>query len=883
MNLTNRHFQLDLAGLPVLSIPAENSLDFLERVFACWRDGRVFAITRDAGSLADLGLNVETAEPFPSGGAGGWGRFTHAPRQSDDPAQIVFSSGTEGRPKAILLSHRNLADVVARLNDAMGVTDEIREYIGVPVTYSFGLGRARAVAAAGGAVFLPERFDPVQIRDMLAAGQINAISAVPSLWRQVLAAPGVIGDQGRKVRWIEIGSQYMSGADKLALRKLFPEARIIQHYGLTEASRTTFLDISAAPEAALESVGSAQGSVSLRITDDGAIAIRGDHVALGRILPGGAVAPLTDGDGWLETRDRGEIRDGRLWYLGRLDDQINLAGVKLGAEGLEEEIRRLVPAAGNHIAIAPVPDPLRGEAVLLAIEEAAGDVAPLIEDAARLGLRRRGVQVGQGTQGALKVLHLPALPRTATDKVQRRLLPGLWQDRQAGERTLAEPGALPDAMADLTPDEARLAAIWARVVGEGRFSPEAGFYDLGGDSLSSVQIGLVMESERLPRPVIRATMEGRSLREAAALLAADAPAAQTDALPESALRSWAITMTRAVMALSVILSHWGPGVFERLGIGRQAEAALALFYRMGTPGFAAVFGIGIGYFMLPDFAARRGSVLRRLGGSFRLVLTGLALLAAIRLGNLALRGQPIGGLEIAHSFYGVLAYYAVMLGTARWWLPPLARLARPIPWLLAGLPVLWILWQTVPALLPADQLQSLLEWPRLMLVAGYNVFKMSAVAAGGMAIGLWIAGQPDSRNAARLLLTGGALGMAVTVLSLLEADGAGAFVSRGSPVFTSLPGLIFYLSFAGFMTGLFLRLILSWDGLSAPLRAVLKLLLVTGGLALPIYVFHGLVIPGRQMLNALGVQGGMALAIPMGLFLLSMAWLGRRLWRMYFG
>ena len=170
-----------------------------------------------------------------------------------------------------------------------------------------------------------------------------------------------------------------------------------------------------------------------------------------------------------------------------------------------------------------------------------------------------------------------------------------------------------------------------------------------------------------------------------------------------------------------------------------------------------------------------------------------------------------------------------------------------------------------------------------MLVAGYNVFKMSAVAAGGMAIGLWIAGQPDSRNAARLLLTGGALGMAVTVLSLLEADGAGAFVSRGSPVFTSLPGLIFYLSFAGFMTGLFLRLILSWDGLSAPLRAVLKLLLVTGGLALPIYVFHGLVIPGRQMLNALEVQGGMALAIPMGLFLLSMAWLGRRLWRMYFG
>lgn len=875
--------QIPLTGRTVLSIPAENTLAFLERVFACWDEGRLFAITRDSAALEGLGLAVEpVALPF-DGEGGGWGRFTHQPRLSDDPAQIVFSSGTEGRPKAILLSHRNLADVVARLNAAMGVTDEIREYVGVPVTYSFGLGRARAVAAAGGAVFLPERFDPVQIRDMLADGQINAISAVPSLWRQILAAPGVIGAEGRRVRWIEIGSQYMSGADKLALRKLFPQARIIQHYGLTEASRTTFLDVSTAPEAALESVGSAQGSVSLRITDDGAIAIRGDHVALGRILPGGAVDPLTDGDGWLETRDRGEIRDGRLWYLGRLDDQINLAGVKLGAEGLEEEIRRLVPAAGNHIAIAPVPDPLRGEAVLLAIEEAAGDVAPLIEDAARLGLRRRGVQVGQGGQGgqgALKVLHLPVLPRTATDKIQRRLLPGLWQDRQAGEPALATPA---DTTADLTPAEARLAAIWARVVGEGRFGPEAGFYDLGGDSLSSVQIGLVMESERLPRPVIRATMEGRSLREAAALLAADAPAAQADALPESALRSWAITMTRAVMALSVILSHWGPGVFERLGIARQAEAALALFYRMGTPGFAAVFGIGIGYFMLPDFTRRRESVLRRLGASFRLVLTGLALLAAIRLANMVLEGLPVGGLDIAHAFYGVLACYAVMLGTARWWLPPLARLERPIPWLLAGLPVLWFLWQTVPALLPADQLQSLLEWPRLMLVAGYNVFKLGAVAAGGMAIGLWIAGQPDSREAARLLLVGGALGMVLAGSSILEADGIGALAHRGSPLFTSLPGLIFYVSFAGFSTGLFLRLILSWNGLPAPLRGALKLLLVIGGLALPIYVFHGLVIPGQDMLNALGLEGGLALAIPMGLFLLTMAYLGRRFWRMYFG
>lgn len=880
-----------LAGRSVLSIPAENSLGFLRRVFGCWQDGRLFAITRDPAALTELGLPVDTVLPDDSDTApGGWGKFAHHPRLSNDPAQIVFSSGTEGRPKAILLSHRNLADVVVRLNAVMGVTDEIREYIGVPVTYSFGLGRARAIAAAGGAFFLPERFDPVQIRDMLADGQINAISAVPSLWRQVLIAPDMIGAEGEKVRWIEIGSQYMAAADKLALRKLFPKARIVQHYGLTEASRTTFLDISSAPEAVLESVGSAQDNVELRITDEGAVAIRGDHVALGRILRGGELQPLADQDGWFITRDRAEIRDGRLWYLGRLDDQINLAGVKLGAEGLEEEIRRLVPSAASHFAIAAVPDPMRGEAVLLAIEEAAGDVALLIGDAARLALRRRGVQVGQGSGGALKVLTLDRLPRTDTDKIQRRLLPGLWQDQQPEALTDT---ALLTGLADgagsvaveLTPEEARLAAIWARVVGQAQFTPDAGFYHLGGDSLSSVQIGLVMESEGLPRPVIRATMEGRSLREAAALLApaGDMVGPASDTLPEAALRSWSITMIRAVMALSVLLSHWGPGVFERLGVGRQAEAVLSMFYRMGTPGFAAVFGIGIGYFMLPDFALRRASVLSRLQRSFHLVLFGLTLLAAIHLANMALGSRPVGGLQIAHAFYGVLAYYAVMLGTARWWLPPLSRLCHPIPWLLAGLPLLWILWQLVPALLPSHQLQSVLEWPRLMLVAGYNVFKMTAIAASGMAIGLWLSGQSDSHTGARTLLIGGGLGMAVTVLSLIETNGAAAFANRGNPLFTSLPGLIFYLSFAAFGTGLFLRLLLSWDSLSGWLRASLRLLLVIGGLALPIYVFHGLVMPGRDLLEAVGMHGGLALAIPMGLFLLAMAYMGQRLWRMYFG
>lgn len=874
---------LDLRGARVASLHAANSRGFLRSAFRFWQEGRLFAITRTPGALEGLGLRVEsvTADGPPDGG---WETLEHQPRRDDTPAQITFSSGTEGRPKAILLSHRNLADVVERLNAAMQVTDEIREYIGVPVTYSFGLGRARAVSAAGGSFFLPEQFDPVQIRDMLQRGEINAISAVPSLWRVVLGAPELIGAAGRGVRWIEIGSQAMAAADKAAMRDLFPNARIIQHYGLTEASRSTFLDISRADDAALESVGSPVGSTEIRITPEGAIAIRGDHVALGRITEGGAVQPLTDDEGWLVTRDEGEWRDGRLYYLGRLDDQMNLAGIKIGAEGLEADIRRLVPAAGEHFAVAPVADADRGEAALLAIEADAADTAPLIEAAARLALSRRGVAAGaQGSAGALKVVQLDRLPRTGTNKVQRRQLARDWSD--SAQAVPAAPLSSPD----LSEDEARLAAVWARVIGTMPPSAERSFYDAGGDSLSSVRIGLVMESEGLPRPVIRATMEGRSLREAAALMAETGvggtkrASAQANTLSDAARRSWAITMTRALMALSVLVSHWGPGLFARLGMDRAAETVLALIYRMGTPGFAAVFGFGIGFFMLPGFADKRGSVLPRLAYSFRLVLLGMVMLAAIKLANVVAEGRPVNGLAIAHGFYSVLGYYALMLGTARWWLPAVARLNRPIPWLLAGLPALWLAWQVVPAFLPSDQLESVLEWPRLMLLAGYNVFKMTAVAAAGMAAGLWLANERDTDTAGRVLAVGGALGIVLTVASLLEAHGGDAFIRRDSPVFTSLPGLILYLSTAVFGVGVFLAVLGRWTRLSAPIRWPLQLLVVIGGMALPIYVFHGLVLPTRSLLETLGLHGAISLALPMAAFLAVMGYLGRRLWRMYFG
>lgn len=863
-----------LTDAELVSIPATNSVEFLEAVFACYQNHQVFMIHRSEAGSAER-FKAARLAPMPVAPRQGWAQFDYVPDNTDTPAQIVFTSGTEGQPKPIVLSHHNLADVVIRLNDIMQVNSKIREYVGVPVTYSFGLGRARAIAMAGGKIFLPQRFDPGEIRTMLQAGEINAISAVPSLWQIILAAPDSIGVAGEKVRWIEIGSQYMAGDDKAAMKRLFPNARIVQHYGLTEASRTTFLDISDMTGDGLESIGTPTGSGAVRINLDGAIEIHGNHVAIGMLGADGHIKSLTDAEGWLTTKDSGELKEGLLYYHGRLDDQINISGVKLAAEALEREIVVLVPGTEGTFAVTSLPDKARGEVVLLGIEDSVQDRAALVETAAKTALERRGIAQG----GGLRCLRINTLPRTGTNKIQRTHLRDLYlKNTDSARRTEAT------ANSDLSAAEAKVASIWCKAVGSVKITNSQTFYEVGGDSLSSVQIGLVMESAGYGRAAVRATLEGHPLRDVAHLTEQAAPdtASKKPDLPEQTAKSWAVSLTRGVMVLSVLLSHWGPGLFGRLGFVDSAERYFSIFYRMGTPGFATVFGIGIGVFMLPGFKTKRASVLKRLKSSFILVLAGQGLLAIAYLVLTVLNGGSVSGQSISFALYSVLAYYCLALGFAPIWLPAVARLQKPALTLLFAAPALWLAGQGATLMISPLPVDSLLEWPRLMSIAGYNIFKLSALACVGASIGLWFAEHDNPRQAGHTLVVIGMLGAILCIFSLVQTHGIDGFAHRRSPAFTSFPGILLYVFLSIFMLGGFLGLLLVLPRLPKILYYSLQILIVAGGLALPIYVFHGLVIPIKNILIALNVPGPIALMFPLSSFLLLIGYGSWRVHRMYF-
>lgn len=455
----------------LVGIHAVSSVEFVKAAFDVYRSGDILVIIKAGNS--DLSFKREIT---PASG-GGWLDLSQDIIDADRPAQIVFSSGTEGAPKAILLTHRALADVVVRLNRTMRVDASIREYVGVPVTYSFGLGRCRAVAAAGGRCFLPDQgFNPVEIARMLEAGEINAISAVPTLWRTILARPEVIGELGRRVKWIEIGSQFMSRDEKEQMKRLFPNAVIVQHYGLTEASRTALLVISDTTGERLDSVGRSVGDVEIRISDAGRIQIRGPHVASGQIVDG-QIKSLTDAEGWLTTSDLGRIGDGFLYYGGRADDVVNCGGVKVNPELLQQRINDRL-GTGNQIAVCRIDDALRGDGFLIAIEPNDGID---LEKVSRISLEELQ-EMGVDAKSAVKVQTVAAIPRTDTGKVQRKELSRLYVPSDAAKG---------EATGDLVAGSIR--GLFAQVFPGVVIRDDDTFRSLGGDSLNFVQMLMVLE------------------------------------------------------------------------------------------------------------------------------------------------------------------------------------------------------------------------------------------------------------------------------------------------------------------------------------------------------------------------------------------------------
>ena len=347
-------------------------------------------------------------------------RFPQHGDLSHAPVWISYTSGTTGRPKGVVLSHRALAHTAFNLMLEVGPrVDEERILLPQPLSHGSGY-LVLAYLASGGTVYPMPRFDPEEALWLGARDGIHTLKLVPTMLASLLE--------------VERPSPFqliVYGASPIALPQLekamsYYGPILMQVYGQSEAPMAiTCLKEHdhARQDPHLSSAGRAWRSVEVRVVDDGLntvaphelgqVAVRGEHMMTGYLGKPELTREVLK-DGWLLTCDLGVADDDGYVYLrGRSDDMIISGGFNIAPREVEDV---LVTHAGvEACAVIGVPDERWGQAVRAYVRLGRG--ANATEDellafaGARLGYRR-----------PRSVVFVDELPHTSYGKVDRRQL-----------------------------------------------------------------------------------------------------------------------------------------------------------------------------------------------------------------------------------------------------------------------------------------------------------------------------------------------------------------------------------------------------------------------------------------------------------------------------
>ena len=267
--------------------------------------------------------------------------------RATDTVCILYTTGTTGPKKGVMLSHQNLLSATKNINQFIQIGSWAVESLPMPLSHSFGFARLRCVLDVGGTVILENGLlRPERVLNNMRLHKANAISTVPAGFSILLDYyKEEFEEIGPQIRYIEIGSAFMRQNHKDMLMKLCPKARICMHYGLTEASRSTFIEFHPEKDK-LRTVGKPSPNVGIKIIDEdgntlgvnetGEIMVKGGMVMKG-YWNKEEMTNVCLTDGWLHTSDLGMIdSDGYVHLLGRKDEIINIGGLKVAPGEVEE-------------------------------------------------------------------------------------------------------------------------------------------------------------------------------------------------------------------------------------------------------------------------------------------------------------------------------------------------------------------------------------------------------------------------------------------------------------------------------------------------------------------------------------------------------------------
>ena len=341
--------------------------------------------------------------------------------QFNETSSIIFTSGTTSKPKGVKLSHKNVLTATNNIAKMIGLQSGDIEINSLSLSHSFGLGCLHAIFLQGATSIIFK--NTINLKEILKKGlseNATGFVGVPTTFYKILDSFDELFSSIFSIRYLLTNTAPMKKESILEIMRLFPKANFYTYYGLTEASRSTFLLFNKNKNK-INSVGKPAPGIEIKILDDngknlstnqiGEITIKGDNVITN--YWNNSKADNSINYGWLKTGDVGYLdSDGFLYLKSRKDDMLNVGGEKFTPEEVELVIKEIPEIL--DVGVIGIPNEHFGQVPIAFIVTNNKISSAYIIKQCNEKLERYKIPQ--------KIIFLDNIPKTDSGKIQRNIL-----------------------------------------------------------------------------------------------------------------------------------------------------------------------------------------------------------------------------------------------------------------------------------------------------------------------------------------------------------------------------------------------------------------------------------------------------------------------------